>query len=160
RFHGREWHSRAQAGARVLRLNGLCMKQGATRLRRVPETAEEIAAMPARASADSAAATRAIPVHLMPLIQAYRKRGRFMLRIENLPQHARFSAGQNNGDGSWSLALDELDELVYFVPKNATGVDHTLSIRLIAKEDSEAFTLALIDFPILGMGSERESAGF
>ena len=135
------------------------MKQGATRLRRVPETAEEIAAMPARASADSAAATRAIPVNLMPLIQAYRKRGRFMLRIENLPQHARFSAGQNNGDGSWSLALDELDELVYFVPKNASGGDHALSIRLIAKEDSEAFTLALIDFPILGM-NERESAGF
>src|SRR6185503_15037718 len=93
----------------------------------------------------------------------YRKRGRFMLRIENLPQHARFSAGQNNGDGSWSLALDELDELVYFVPKNASGGDHALSIRLIAKEDSEAFTLALIDFPILGMGErggERESAGF
>jgi len=135
------------------------MKQGATRLRRVPETAEEIAAMPARASADSAAATRAIPVNLMPLIQAYRKRGRFMMRIENLPQHARFSAGQNNGDGSWSLALDELDELVYFVPKNASGGDHALSIRLIAKEDGEAFTLALIDFPILGIG-ERESAGF
>ena len=142
-----------------LRTEGLWMKQGATRLRKVPETAEEIAAMPARASADSAAATRAIPVNLMPLISAYRRRGRFMLRIENLPQAARFSAGQNNGDGSWSLALDELDELVYFVPKNATSGDHTLSIRLVAKDDTEAFTLALIDFPILGMG-ERESAGF
>ena len=138
---------------------GYVMKQGATRLRKVPETAEEIAAMPARASADSAAATRAIPVNLMPLISAYRRRGRFMLRIENLPQAARFSAGQNNGDGSWSLALDELDELVYFVPKNAAGGDHTLSIRLVARDETEAFTLALIDFPIIGMG-ERESAGF
>ena len=138
---------------------GYVMKQGATRLRRVPETAEEIAAMPARASADAAAATRAIPVNLMPLISAYRKRGRFMLRIENLPQAARFSAGQNNGDGSWSLALDELDELVYFAPKNAVGGDHALSIRLVAKDETEAFTLALIDFPILGVG-ERESAGF
>jgi hypothetical protein len=140
-------------------LMGFGMKQGATKLRRVPETAEEIAAMPARASADSAAATRAIPVNLMPLISAYRKRGRFMLRIENLPQHARFSAGQNNGDGSWSLALDELDELVYFVPKNAAGGDHSLSIRLVAKNDTEAFTLALIDFPVPGL-NERESAGF
>ena len=138
---------------------GYAMKQGATRLRRVPESAEEIAAMPARASADSAAATRAIPVNLMPLIAAYRKRGRFMLRIENLPQGARFSGGQNNGDGSWSLALDELDELVYFAPKNNAGSDHTLSIRLVAKDETEAFTLALIDFPILGP-SDRESAGF
>ena len=135
------------------------MKQGATKLRRVPETAEELAAMPARASADSAASARAIPVNLSPLISAYRKRGRFMLRVENLPQSARFSAGQNNGDGTWSLALDELDELVYFAPKSTAGGDHTLSIRLIAKDETEAFTLALIDFPIIGV-SDREGAGF
>ncbi len=114
--------------------------------------------MPARASVDSSTAARAIPINLSPLISAYRKRGRFMLRVENLPQSARFSAGQNNGDGTWSLMLDELDELVYFAPKTASA-DHTLSIRLIAKDETEAFTIALIDFPIMG-ASDRDGAGF
>ena len=125
------------------------MKQGATRLRRVPETAEELAEMPTRASPDAAVASRAIPIDLRPVISAYRKRGRFMLRVEKLPQLARFSAGQNNGDGSWSLLLDELEDLVYFAPKTVSG-DHTLAIRLIAKDETEAFTIALIDFPIRG----------
>jgi hypothetical protein len=125
------------------------MKQGANRLRRVPETAEELAEMPTRASPDAAVASRAIPIDLRPVISAYRKRGRFMLRVEKLPQLARFSAGQNNGDGSWSLLLDELEDLIYFAPKTVVG-DHTLAIRLIAKDETEAFTIALIDFPIRG----------
>jgi hypothetical protein len=125
------------------------MKQGASRLRRVPETADDLAGMPARASVDSSVASRAIPIDLRPVISAYRKRGRFMLRIEKLPQSARFSAGQNNGDGSWSLLLDELEDLVYFAPKTVSG-EHTLSIRLISKDETEAFTIALIDFPVMG----------
>ena len=130
------------------------MKQGATRLRRIPETAEELAEMPTRASPDAAVASRAIPIDLRPVISAYRKRGRFMLRVEKLPQLARFSAGQNNGDGSWSLLLDELEDLVYFAPKTVSG-DHTLAIRLIAKDETEAFTIALIDFPIRGADAAR-----
>ena len=105
--------------------------------------------MPARASADSSVASRAIPIDLRPVISAYRKRGRFQLRIEKLPQSARFSAGQNNGDGSWSLLLDELEDLVYFAPKTISG-DHTLAIRLIAKDETEAFTIALIDYRVRG----------
>jgi hypothetical protein len=105
--------------------------------------------MPARASLDSSVASRAIPIDLRPVISAYRKRGRFQLRVEKLPQSARFSAGQNNGDGSWSLLLDELEDLVYFAPKSISG-DHTLAIRLIAKDETEAFTIALIDYTVKG----------
>ena len=133
------------------------MKQGATRLRRIPETAEELAEMPTRASPDAAVASRAIPIDLRPVISAYRKRGRFMLRVEKLPQLARFSAGQNNGDGSWSLLLDELEDLVYFAPKTVSG-DHTLAIRLIAKDETEAFTIALIDFQIRGGDADAARA--
>ncbi len=123
------------------------MKQSASRLRKVPETAEELAEMPARALPDQAVASRAIPIDLRPVISAYRKRGRFQLRIEKLPQGARFSAGQNNGDGSWSLLLDELEDLVYFAPKTVSG-DHTLALRLISKDETEAFTIALIDYTV------------
>ncbi len=80
---------------------------------------------------------------------------------------ARFSAGQNNGNCTWSLQLDELEDLVYFAPKSTQG-DHTLSIRLIAKDETEAFTIAVIEFPVRGgdgpmpassLAAPRQSAG-
>jgi hypothetical protein len=133
---------------------GAQMKQGASKLRKLPGgSADNLAELPARTTFDSSVASRAIPIDLRPVIQAYRKRGRFMLRIEKLPQQARFSAGQNNGDGSWSLQLDELEELVYFAPKTARG-EHALSIRLVAKDEAEAFTIALVDYPI---AADREA---
>src|SRR5579871_4819457 len=53
RFHGKECQSGYRGACSGCALMGYGMKQGATKLRRVPETAEEIAAMPARASEDS-----------------------------------------------------------------------------------------------------------
>ncbi len=59
------------------------MKQGATRLR-VPEAATaKLAEAPALAPLDPSAALQAIPLDLRPVISAYRRRGRFTLRIEN-----------------------------------------------------------------------------
>ncbi|HXR95198.1 MAG TPA: hypothetical protein VN718_04925, partial [Rhizomicrobium sp.] len=103
----------------------------------------------AKASAPVApsSAARAIALDLAPLIAPYRRRARLSLRIENLPQGARLSAGRNNGDRSWSLALDELDELFYVLPEHLTD-DHVLALRLVAKEESNASTLALIDLPV------------
>ena len=95
----------------------------------------------------SSTPARAIGLDLAPLISPYRRRGRFTLRIENLPQGARFTAGRNNGDRTWSLALDELDELFY-VPPDSLVEDHALALRLIAKEEGNASTLALIELPI------------
>ncbi len=115
--------------------------------------------MPARASLDLSVASRAIPIDLRPVISAYRRRGRFQLRVEKLPQSARFSAGQNNGDGSWSLLLDELEDLVYFAPKTVIG-DHTLAIRLIAKDETEAFTIALIDYTVRGDAESTAGVAF
>jgi len=70
-----------------------------------------------------------------------------MLRIENLPQGARLTAGRNNGDRTWSLASDELDELFYVLPENLAD-DHALALRLISREEGNASTLALIELPI------------
>lgn len=97
----------------------------------------------------SSAPAGAVALGLAALVSAYRRRGRFTLRIENLPQGSRLTAGRNNGDRSWSLALDELDELFYVPPESVTG-DHVLMLRLISKEEGNASTLALIDLPISG----------
>src|SRR5690348_15403456 len=68
------------------------------------------------APANSQAAPRSITLDLAPLLAPYKGKGKLTLRIERMPQQARLSAGQNNGDNSWSLALDDLDGLQYFPP--------------------------------------------
>src|SRR5579872_4581386 len=100
-----------------------------------------------RASASGTTSGRAIALELGSLIAPYRRRGRFTLRIENLPQGARLTAGRNNGDRTWSLALDELDELFYVPPESMTD-DHVLALRLVAREEGNASTLALIELPL------------
>ena len=100
-----------------------------------------------RAGAAQGSSSRAIALDLAPLIAPYRRGGRFTLRIENLPQGGRLTAGRNNGDRTWSLALDELDELFY-VPPESMADNHTLALRLVAREEGNASTLALIELPV------------
>ena len=54
---------------------------------------------------------KVISLNLGPLLSPHRRHGRLSLRVERLPQQARFSHGSRNNDGSWSLATDELDDL-------------------------------------------------
>ncbi|HKD48944.1 MAG TPA: SH3 domain-containing protein [Rhizomicrobium sp.] len=100
-----------------------------------------------QASLVASTPARPIALDLASLVSPYRRRGRFTLRIENLPQGARLTAGRNNGDRTWSLALDELDELFYSPPEGFND-DHVLVLRLIAKEEGNASTLALIELPV------------
>src|SRR5450631_1149934 len=93
------------------------------------------------------ALARSIPLDLVPLLLPYKKHGRLGLRIEQLRQRARLSRGRNNGDGSWSLASDELEDLAY-QPPEGTAEARSLTIRIIAL-DQEGTTLALLDFPLL-----------
>ena len=96
---------------------------------------------------------RAIALELVALVAPHRGQRRLTIRVENLPQAARLSAGQNNGDGTWSLALDELDELLYFPPESAAD-EHTLAVRLIAKDETGASTIALLDCPVTLAGTD------
>ncbi|HYS44816.1 MAG TPA: hypothetical protein VEM35_00165, partial [Rhizomicrobium sp.] len=90
---------------------------------------------------------QAIPLEFAPLLAPYKRRGRLSLRVEDMPQQARLSAGRNNGDGSWSLASDELDGLSYLIPENLVR-EHTLSVRIMAFEEGAASTLKLVVFPV------------
>jgi hypothetical protein len=92
-----------------------------------------------------AATTRATALALAPLIQPYRKLGKVSLRVERMQRFARLSRGRNNGDGSWSLASDELDDLEYLCTEGTPG-EHTLSIRVVALDNGD--TLAVLDYPL------------
>lgn len=94
-----------------------------------------------------------IPLDLAPLIAPYRRRGRLSLRVERIPFQGRLSKGRNNGDRSWSLAPDELDEVFYLPPKGMTE-PHALAIRIVSLDGGDGATLALVDYPVL---SPKES---
>jgi hypothetical protein len=104
----------------------------------------------------AAVAARAIPLKLAPLLQPYRKEGRLSLRVEHMQQRARLSRGRNNGDGSWSLASDELDDLEYLSPEGM-GDAQSLSVRIIGL-DQDGTTLAILEVPLLH-GGKPASAG-
>ena len=89
-------------------------------------------------------AIRNVPLDLAPLLAPYRGHGRISLRVERLPHRARLSRGQNNGDRSWSLSLDELDDLDLIVPKDLIGMQ-TLSIRIISLDGGDGATVAVLD---------------
>ena len=118
-------------------------------MRRITDTTASAA--PSRRAGDVAMVR--IPLNLKTIIAPYRDRGRFTIRLEQLPQLARLSAGTNNGDRTWSLALDELEDLAYFAPAGAGA--HMLGVRLIVKDDDGAHTLALID---LGVDADADAA--
>ena len=84
---------------------------------------------------------------LRPLLAPFKGRGRLFLRIEKMPQGASLSAGTRNGDASWSLASDELDDVTYQVPSHAAA-DHVLTIRVTSLHGGEATTLKVLDLPV------------
>lgn len=88
---------------------------------------------------------RAIPLALKPLLEPYKGQEKVTLRVERLPQRARLSAGQNNGDQSFSLAPDDLDDLVYLLPSDITE-PHSLAIRVISRLDGS--TVAMLSHKI------------
>ena len=108
-----------------------------------------------RSLAEARPAPRPIPVKLAPLLSPYKGHGRLSIRIERLPQLARLSAGRNNGDNSWSLTLDQLEDLTYLPPP---GMDeaHSLAVRIIGLDDGGS-TLAVLDFPVSPGVAEPET---
>ncbi|HJT43955.1 MAG TPA: SH3 domain-containing protein [Rhizomicrobium sp.] len=90
---------------------------------------------------------RLVPLELSPLLAPFKRHGRLALRLEYVPQMARLSAGRNNGDGSWSLASDELEGLIYQVPENLAR-EHTLLLRVMSFKDGDASTLKILHIPV------------
>lgn len=98
------------------------------------------------------AATDAVSMDLLPMVAAYGRDRRVALRVERMPSRARLTRGRNNGDGSWSLTRDELDDLHYVPPKGADGMP-TLVVRIIGLDADNGATLAVYDHRV---GSETE----
>src|ERR1043166_699784 len=112
------------------------MAQRATGFAKKPPTArgERVGMAP---HASSGSVQNAIPLKLAGLLTPYRRHGRLSLRVERMPQLARLSGGRNNGNNSWSLASDALDDLFY-LPPEGDFEPHTLAVRVIGLEEGGA----------------------
>lgn len=128
--------------------NRNAMTNRVTKLRTGPTAKRASLAIGSRGDvADRPVARRGIPLDLVPLLSPYKGKGRLTLRVERMPRAARLSAGRNNGDNSWSLTLDELEDLEYLPPEGSTNA-HTLALRIVARDDDGASTLVVLDLPI------------
>lgn len=101
--------------------------------------------------------TKAYPLVLRPLLSQNRRLTNASIRVERVPQRARLSAGQNNGDRSWSLTRDDLDDLIYLLPADLDE-PHSLSVRVI---DRDGTTITVIEYkiPPEDKASQVDSAG-
>ncbi len=87
-----------------------------------------------------------VMLRLVPLVAPHRGKGRLLIRVEGLPQRATLSQGRNNGNGSWSLAQDEIDGVEFIAPHDARPTP-SLVVRIIGLEQDGA-TLAVLDLPV------------
>ncbi|HLJ51921.1 MAG TPA: SH3 domain-containing protein [Rhizomicrobium sp.] len=110
-----------------------------------------------RAPHDAEPPIHAIPLDLAPLISPYRGQGRISLRVERLPHRTRLSRGQNNGDRSWSLVLDDLEGLQFLAPKDLVG-EQTISIRVVSLDGGDGATIAVLEHSISPLDSPRITA--
>jgi len=102
----------------------------------------------ATAMTEPAMAPGGIPLDLAPLLSPYAHYRRLSVRIEQLPPQARFSKGSNNGDRTWSLKPNDLDDLEFLPPEGAS-LPISLAIRIIGiDDDDEATILAQFDLPV------------
>jgi hypothetical protein len=99
------------------------------------------------ARAEATAPRGGIPLALAPLLSPYRRHGQLSVRVERLPNGARFSKGQNNGDRTWSLRPDELDDVLYQPPEGLEET-HTLAVRILSLDGDQGSTLAVLDLPV------------
>jgi hypothetical protein len=93
-----------------------------------------------------------IALNLRHFLDPFKGKGRLFIRVERLPQQTSLSAGQRSGDGSWSLASDEIDGVHYLIP-SYTARNHQLTIRVMALEAGAATTLKVADYSISVDGS-------
>ncbi len=94
----------------------------------------------------------ALPLSLRAMVSPYKKQGRLVIRVERMQPRARLSAGRNNGDNTWSLTLDELEDLLYLPPAEMKE-PHTLAIRVTVIDTTGGTTAALLDYDISPDGS-------
>ena len=134
------------------------MAQRATRFARKTAEARPSEGVLARAIAEPSDELRAVPLEILPLIAPYKGRGRLSIRIEKLPIQARLSRGRNNGDRSYSLMLDELEDLAYLAPEGPEPAP-VLALRIISLDEGDASTIALRDLPVAFGEIEEEFGG-
>src|SRR5579871_5569784 len=104
------------------------------------------------AMANGMAPPGGIPLELGQLLAPYEHYRHLSLRVERLPVGARLSSGRNNGDRTWSLAVDELDGLTYIAAPGDRDAQ-TLAIRIFSLDGDFAQTIGVVEVTVAPGGA-------
>ncbi len=88
-----------------------------------------------------------IPLDIQGELAQRELSGKLTVIAEGLPTGRALSAGTNNGDGTWSLGLDDLSGICFIAPTGQTG-GHTLTIRVLRWDTDGSDTAALFDMRV------------
>ncbi|HEY1961569.1 MAG TPA: SH3 domain-containing protein [Rhizomicrobium sp.] len=99
-----------------------------------------------RARSQSGPLGEPVRLPIAELLEPYGRQG-LSIRVERLAHGAKLSKGRNNGDRSYSLTPEDVDNLEY-LPPSASYEAHTLAVRIVDIAGGDGETLAVLDLPI------------
>jgi len=96
---------------------------------------------------EAPAAVGYVPIEVGDILPTEHKYEYLSIRVEGVPLGAKLSAGQDNGDESWSLAVADLKNLVY-IPSRKGVDERNLVIRIVGVRGGFGEGVASFDVPI------------
>src|SRR5262245_50504111 len=102
---------------------------------------------------------RCIPVDLAASLVNLNLDPKVIIKVEDLPPGALLSCGQGNSNNSWSLKLEETNDVVFIAPQDDNSETFPLSIRVLMPDpDGFDYASTIHKFDILLSATATQSA--
>src|SRR5262245_2021290 len=102
---------------------------------------------------------RCIPVDLAASLTNLNLDPKVIIRVEDLPPGSLLSCGQGNSNNSWSLTLEDTNDVVFIAPQDDTSDSYPLSIRILMPDpDGFDYASTIHKFDILLSDTGSQSA--
>src|SRR5262247_2901045 len=102
---------------------------------------------------------RCIPVDLAASLVNLNLDPKVIIKVEDLPPGALLSCGQGNSNNSWSLKLEETNDVVFIAPQDDSSETFPLSIRVLMPDpDGFDYASTIHKFDILLSATATQSA--
>jgi len=93
------------------------------------------------------AAVGYVPIEIGDVVPTEHKYEYLSIRVENVPLGAKLSAGEDNGDESWSLTVADLKNLVY-IPSRKGVDERNLIVRIVGVKGGFGEAVKSVEVPI------------
>lgn len=102
---------------------------------------------------------RCIPVDLAASLVNLNLDPKVIIKVEDLPPGALLTCGQGNSNNSWSLKLEDTDDVVFIAPQDDNSESFPLSIRILMPDpDGFDYASTIHKFDIMLSAGATQSA--